>query len=271
MAIDPFTLLENFLSSKKHLVILSGAGISVSSGIPTYRDIKGNWQRSQPIQHRDFILHKATRQKYWARSYAGWPSIEDAEPTLSHYAITSLEKLGKVGLVVTQNVDRLHQKSGTKNVIDLHGRLDKVVCIDCRANYKRNWVQKQLEGDNSFLSQDGLPAPDGDTEIENEQTSLLILPRCSSCPGILKPEVVFFGDQVDKNIVKRVYEQLDLADGLLIIGTSLQLFSGYRFCRYAAKINLPIATINPGKVRGEELISTIIRSEADKAFGSINY
>ena len=149
--------------------------------------------------------------------------------------------------------------------------LDLVVCLDCGANYKRSWVQTQLKENNSFLTRGGPTGADGDTDVENEQTNLLILPSCSSCPGILKPKVVFFGGQVASNIVQRVYQQLDCADGLLIIGTSLQLFSGYRFCRYAATRNLPIATINPGRVRGEELIATVIRAEADNAFSSISY
>ena len=260
-------LLADFLDSKQNLIILSGAGTSVESGIPTYRDTQGKWLQSPPIQHNDFVKRKECRQRYWLRSYAGWPAVNRAQPTLCHEAITSLEHRGIVDLVVTQNVDRLHQKSGTKNVIDLHGRLDQVICLDCGAKYKRSWVQEILERENPFLRQSAQPAPDGDAHIESDQVSLLKLPLCSACEGMLKPNVVFFGGRVEKDIIEQVYRKLDGAEGLLIVGTSLKVFSGYRFCRYAAMIDLPIAAINPGLMRGEELISTVIRCRADIALG----
>ena len=144
-----------------------------------------------------------------------------------------------------------------------------MVCLECGATYKRSWVQERLKENNPFLSQSTQLAPDGDADIEIDQVNLLRLPHCPACPGILKPDVVFFGDQVNKDIVQRVYQQLDRADGLLIVGTSLKVFSGYRFCRYAAAINLPIAAISPGRLRGEGLIGTMIRSDADTAFNSI--
>ncbi len=264
-------LLDDYLDSKRRLVILSGAGISAGSGIPTYRDTEGKWLRSPPIQHNDFVRWEESRQRYWLRSYAGWPSVKHAQPTLSHDAITLLERRGIVDLVVTQNVDRLHQKSGTTNVIDLHGRLDQVICLDCGASHKRSWVQEILEEQNPFLSPIAQPAPDGDADIESNQAGLLKLPFCNVCEGTLKPNVVFFGDQVAKDIIQQIYRQLDCADGLLIVGTSLRVFSGYRFCRYAAKINLPIAAINPGRMRGEELINTLIRCEADTALRLIRH
>ena len=143
------------------------------------------------------------------------------------------------------------------------------MCLECGATYKRSWVQERLKENNPFLSQSTQLAPDGDADIESDQVSLMRLPHCPACPGILKPDVVFFGDQVNRDIVQRVYQQLARADGLLIVGTSLKVFSGYRFCRYAAAINLPIAAINPGRLRGEGLIGTMIRSDADTAFNSI--
>ena len=262
-------LLQKFLSDKHCLVILTGAGISVSSGIPTYRDANGDWQHSTPIEHQDFINHKRSRQRYWLRSFAGWPAIKRAKPTYAHKVINQLEKKGLVELTVTQNVDRLHQKAGSRNVIDLHGRLDRVICLACKNYCGREWVQNQLKDTNPFLTESRDLGPDGDAYVGNHLAHDLIEPICSSCSGILKPDVVFFGGQVDKNLVQQIYQTLENADGLLIIGTSLRVFSGYRFSRYASSINLPIASVNPGLIRGEELIGTNIRAEADLAFQNI--
>mgnify|MGYP001226501263 FL=1 len=265
----PQQLLQKFLSDKHCLVILTGAGISVSSGIPTYRDANGDWQHSTPIQHQDFMNHKRSRQRYWLRSFAGWPAIKRAKPSYAHKVINQLEKKGLVELTVTQNVDRLHQKAGSRFVIDLHGRLDRVICLNCKNYCEREWVQNQLKDTNPFLTESRDLGPDGDTDVENHLVHDLIEPICSSCSGILKPDVVFFGGQVDKNLVKQIYQTLENADGLLIIGTSLRVFSGYRFSRYASSINLPIASVNPGLIRGEQLIDTNIRAEADLAFQNI--
>ena len=249
----PQQLLQKFLSDKHRLVILTGAGISVSSGIPTYRDANGDWQHSTPIKHQDFMNHKRSRQRYWLRSFAGWPAIKRAKATYAHKVINQLEKKGLVELTVTQNVDRLHQKAGSRFVIDLHGRLDRVICLNCKNYCEREWVQNQLKDTNPFLTESRHLGPDGDADVENHLVHDLIEPICSSCSGILKPDVVFFGGLVDKNLVQRIYQSLENADGLLIIGTSLRVFSGYRFSRYASSINLPIASVNPGLIRGEEL------------------
>ena len=265
----PQQLLQKFLSDKHCLVILTGAGISVSSGIPTYRDANGDWQHSTPIQHQDFINHKRSRQRYWLRSFAGWPAIKRAKPTYAHKVIKQLEEKGLVELTVTQNVDRLHQKAGSRNVIDLHGRLDRVICLACKNYCGREWVQNQLKDTNPFLTESRDLGPDGDADVGNHLVHDLVEPICSSCSGILKPDVVFFGGQVDKSLVQQIYQTLENADGLLIIGTSLRVFSGYRFSRYASSINLPIASVNPGLIRGEELIGTNIRAEADLAFQDI--
>jgi len=262
-------MLQGFLSNKQSLIILTGAGISAGSGIPTYRDANGDWQRSTPIQHGEFINQPSSRQRYWLRSYAGWPAVNRAEPTFSHKAITHLEESGVARLVVTQNVDRLHQKAGTRRVIDLHGRLDRVVCLECQAHYDRQWFQQQLKQVNPFLAESDQLAPDGDAHVESCLASQVDVPDCPACSSTLKPDVVFFGGQVSKDIVEEIYRSLDNADGLLIIGSSLKVFSGYRFSRYAASLNLPVAAINPGKMRGEELIGTMIRCDADRAFHSL--
>lgn len=255
--------LQDFLSDKRKLVVLSGAGISVGSGIPTYRDKAGNWKRSDPIQHQDFMSRKSARQRYWLRSYAGWPSIASAVPSPSHHVIAELERRKIVNMVVTQNVDRLHQQAGSRNVIDLHGRLDEVVCMHCHNVIHRHALQPKLKLLNPFFSRHGEMAPDGDADVPEDSVSAVEVPPCEGCDGILKPNVVFFGDNVDKAIVQKVYDGIDDSDGMLIVGTSLKVFSGYRFCRYAAKQGKPIASINPGLTRGDELIQTIIRSDSD--------
>ena len=260
---DDLQRLQNFLADKRNLVVLSGAGISVGSGIPTYRDKAGNWKRSNPIQHQDFMSRKSARQRYWLRSYSGWPAVASAVPSPSHHAIAELERRKIVKMVVTQNVDRLHQHAGSRSVIDLHGRLDEVICMCCQKVIPRHDLQLKLTLLNPSFSQQGEIAPDGDAEVEEDSVPCVAIPTCENCGGILKPNVVFFGDNVNKSIVQRVYDGIDDSDGMLIVGTSLKVFSGYRFCRYAAHQGKPIASINPGLSRGDELIQTIVRSDSD--------
>ena len=255
--------LQGFFEGKRNLVVLSGAGISAASGIPTYRDKAGNWTRSNPIQHQDFISKKSARQRYWLRSYSGWPAVASAAPSSSHHAIAELERQKIVKLVVTQNVDRLHQYAGSRNVIDLHGRLDEVICMSCLRVTPRHALQTKLRLLNPSFSQQGDIAPDGDADVAEDSVVSVAVPPCENCGGILKPNVVFFGDNVSKSIVQRVYDGIDNSDGMLIVGTSLKVFSGYRFCRYAAQQRKPIASINPGLTRGDELIQTIIRGYSD--------
>ena len=261
------TRFDKFLEGKGRVVVLTGAGISAGAGIPTYRDREGNWQRSDPIQHQDFVRQHASRQRYWLRSYIGWPAVANASPCVSHQALAELESSGPVHLIVTQNVDRLHQKAGANAVIDLHGRLDRVICLDCGRLYDRAAIQENLKRLNPFLDQLNQKAdiaPDGDANIETEWMSEMTTPKCEHCDGDLKPDVVFFGDNVDKSIVQSIYSALDDADGFLIVGTSLKVFSGFRFCRYASERGLDIASINPGVTRGDNLIATRFDAGADE-------
>lgn len=270
MAESTKTELDAWLDGKSRLVVLTGAGISAGAGIPTYRDRNGNWQRSDPIQHQDFVRQESSRQRYWLRSYIGWPAVSRAIPCASHHALAELEQSGPVHLTVTQNVDRLHQKAGATCVIDLHGRLDRVVCLSCRRLFERSSIQNRLLALNPFLEQLGDNAelaPDGDANIESELTPEMATPDCEHCGGDLKPDVVFFGDNVNRETVQAVYRALDDADGLLIVGTSLKVFSGFRFCRYAAERGTDIASINPGITRGDELIRTRIRQDCDDVLG----
>jgi|AP95_1055475.scaffolds.fasta_scaffold00006_35 NAD-dependent SIR2 family protein deacetylase len=261
--------LFEFISNKKKLVILTGAGLSAGSGIPTYRDSEGNWLRSEPIQHQDFISKHSARQRYWLRSFAGWPAVAEAIPSIGHKVLTELEHRGHVELIVTQNIDRLHQKAGSRRVIDLHGRLDEVVCLSCKAICSRASIQQEISAQNSLLTETGQLAPDGDADVEEQFMASVVPPRCHQCQGILKPNVVFFGDNVPAIVVQQVYDAISECDGLLIIGTSLKVFSGYRFCRHASEIGIPIASINPGRSRGDELIALQVRAPADDVLGQL--
>ena len=240
--------LTAFLRDKQNLTILTGAGISEGCGIPTYRDKTGNWRRPDPIQHKDFMSQNETRQRYWLRSFSGWPAFASALPSPSHRIIAEMESLKRVTLVV----------------VDLHGRLDEVICMSCAKLISRQAVQKTLKRLNPFLFEHGNVAPDGDADVPSDAALSMVVPCCSSCGGILKPNVVFFGDTVDKVIVQRIYQQIANGDGLLIIGSSLKVFSGYRFCRHAVQQGKPVASINPGLSRGDDIIGTLIRGNSDE-------
>ncbi len=244
------------LASFDRVFVLTGAGISLSSGIPTYRDSTGQWTGSQPIQHGDFLRYPHVRQRYWARSLVGWPSFARAKANIAHEALAQAESLGAVELLVTQNVDRLHQQAGSSAVVDLHGRLDQVICLTCADVSSRHELQLRLEQENAGIHvQAESLRPDGDAEVAQSVIDNINLPSCERCGGVLKPDVVFFGDTVPKQRVVSCQSALAHADALLVVGSSLQVYSGFRFCRQAAQQGTPIFSINPGKTRADDLFS----------------
>ncbi|PCM45068.1 NAD-dependent protein deacetylase [Marinobacter sp. ANT_B65] len=246
-------LLADFIRKYPKLLILTGAGVSTDSGIPDYRDGEGAWKRKQPVQHQEFMENFETRQRYWGRSLIGWPVMRNAAPNPSHYHIADLELRNHSSLVVTQNVDGLHQKAGTHGVSDLHGRADEVVCMSCSHRCPRDDVHERCADLNpDFGHYKADTAPDGDADLEVDFSGFR-LADCSRCGGILKPDVVFFGDFVPKQRVQSAVEALKASDGLLVIGSSLMVFSGFRFCRYAKEFDKPVATLNLGRTRAEEL------------------
>jgi len=248
--------LRDFIEKHPRLVVLTGAGISTDSGIPDYRDQQGEWKRKQPVQHHAFITDEATRQRFWARSLIGWPIMRDAEPNQAHQYLAHLEQQGFIELLITQNVDGLHQKAGHKNVIDLHGRSDRVVCLDCSTILSRNETHNMMMDHNpSFMHFEASPAPDGDADLEDVDFSQFQVSECPSCGGTLKPDVVFFGDNVPKSTVAETLKTLSRADALLVIGSSLMVYSGYRFCKRAYEWKLPIAALNLGRTRADELLT----------------
>lgn len=256
--------LQAFLCQHPRLVILTGAGISQGSGIPTYRDRSGKWLRNDPITHQEFTGCGLRRQRYWGRSLVGWPGVRDAQPNAVHLALATLEQHGRVELLITQNVDRLHQRAGSTAVVDLHGRLDRVTCLDCAAFSPREVMQQRLERRNAHLA--GLATevrPDGDADLSNDQAASVSVPDCDACGGTLMPDVVFFGGAVPRDRVARCLDAIARADALLVIGSSLRVFSGYRFCRRAAEAGKPIAILNPGITRADPLATLKLAHPAE--------
>lgn len=251
------------LSQHRRIVVLTGAGISARSGIPTYRDASGNWLRNQPIQHSEFIQSAHRRQRYWGRSMAGWPGVRDAKPNNLHLALTRLEATGVIELIITQNVDRLHQRAGSRQVVDLHGRLDRVLCLDCGAGYQRDEIQCQLEQRNPQHSAYAAKIqPDGDADLNDDQVAGIFVVDCAVCGGLLMPDVVFFGGSIPRGRVDVCQQAIDRADALLVIGSSLQVYSGYRFCKQAYQRDLPIYIVNEGLTRADDLATLKINDNA---------
>jgi NAD-dependent SIR2 family protein deacetylase len=248
--------LQDFIGRHTRLFVLTGAGCSTDSGIPDYRDADGGWKRAQPVQFRAFMDEQATRKRYWARSLVGWRRIAHARPNDAHRALATLEQQGRVGILVTQNVDRLHQAAGSSNVVDLHGRLDLVRCMGCERRIPREELQQELLRRNpDWVDLDAREAPDGDADLDGLDFSSFEVPACAACGGLLKPDVVFYGESVPRERVATAMEGVRDADAMLIVGTSLMVYSGYRFAREAAAAGIPIASVNLGRTRADELIA----------------
>lgn len=244
--------LVGFLVSHRRPFVLTGAGVSTASGIPDYRDVNGDWKRSRPVQHHDFVSDAAVRRRYWARSFVGWPKLSSARPCRAHLALADLQSRGHLGRLVTQNVDGLHQSAGSRDVIDLHGRLDSVECLGCKTRLSRFEMQRKLRAANGGFAPERVAiAPDGDADLEDVDFDRFRVPDCSRCGGILKPAVVFFGDSVPRSTVDRAFEALDHSGAMLVVGSSLMVWSGYRFCRAARQQGKPIAAVNLGRTRAD--------------------
>ena len=235
------------------VVALTGAGVSTESGIPDYRSPESLARARRPIQGPEFVRSDALRRRYWARAMVGWESFRLAKPCAAHTALARLEAAGSVTGIITQNVDRLHHAAGSRRVIELHGALAEVVCLDCGALEDRDAVQARMRALNPQWIDGPAPlAPDGDAELPSSVVERFVVAPCASCGGTLKPNVVFFGHNVAREVVDRAFAMLDEARALLVCGTSLAVFSGYRFLRRAAERSIPIAIVNRGPVRGEE-------------------
>jgi NAD-dependent SIR2 family protein deacetylase len=246
--------LVSFIREHARLTVLTGAGCSTDSGIPEYRDDDGNWKHRQPMQFTEFVNDESQRRRYWAQSFAGWNRISNAKPNAAHHAIAELERCGYVSSVITQNVDNLHAVAGSQNVIDLHGVLQHVRCLGCGTTSSRDDYQRRLQDCNPGWSAT-LTAivPDGDARISVEDMHSFVVPECSNCGGVVKPDVVFFGESVPDLRLRKARQFLRQSRALLVIGSSLMVFSGYRFARLASAAGQPIAIVNRGTTRADEL------------------
>lgn len=260
--------LQEFIATHRRLFVLTGAGISTDSGIPDYRDRDGQWKRTPPVTYQAFMHELATRQRYWARSLVGWRRFGHAEPNVTHRALVALEQRDQVQLLVTQNVDRLHQRAGSRQVVDLHGRLDEARCMSCDWRQGRHDFQRELVARNPAWAQlDAADAPDGDADLEGQDFSSFEVPPCPVCGGIMKPDVVFFGENVPRERVDAATRAWSEADAVLVVGSSLMVFSGYRFVAAAAKAGKPVATVNLGVTRADPLVSLKIDAPCAEALG----
>jgi NAD-dependent SIR2 family protein deacetylase len=238
----------------KSVVALTGAGLSTESGIPDYRSPEALARGlRRPIHGPEFVRSEAVRKRYWARSALGWERMRLAEPNAGHRAIAELERRGVVAHVVTQNVDRLHHKAGSRRVTELHGALAEVACLSCGAVESRDALQARILALNPGWGSLSAPtAPDGDADLPSDVIDAFVVPPCERCAGVLKPRVVFFGDNVARPVVDEAFAAVDAAQVLLVVGSSLSVFSGYRFLRRAVERGIPVAIVNRGPVRGEE-------------------
>ena len=258
--------LADWLMAHRHLFVLTGAGCSTASGIPDYRDGDGRWKRSAPITWQAFSGDPLARARYWARSQAGWPTVAAARPNPVHHALVRLQELGRIERLVTQNVDGLHGRAGSRDVIDLHGRIDTTVCLGCGLRLPRASLQDLLDAANpDWTGLAARPAPDGDADLDGHDFGRYRVPDCTACGGVLKPDVVFFGENVPRARVDAAHAALARADAMLVVGSSLMVYSGYRFARTARERGLPLAILNRGLTRADPLATSKFEADATGA------
>ena len=257
---DPHTLRDLVaLTRGRRLAVLAGAGLSTESGIPDYRGPETRHVERRPVQYDDFVRDAEARRRYWGHASRGWARMTGARPNAGHRALARLEAAGLPTGVVTQNVDGLHQAAGARHVVELHGALSRVVCLGCQRLWPRTEVQRQIADRNPGWLDAAVPesrvAPDGDVEVE---VSAFEPPACPACGGALKPDVVFFGESVPKPRVAAAAEIVRQADVLLVVGSSLTVYSGYRFVRQAEKEGTPVAIVTLGQTRGHRHASVAL-------------
>ncbi|WP_329520311.1 NAD-dependent protein deacetylase [Spirillospora sp. NBC_01491] len=236
------------------VVVLSGAGLSTESGIPDYRGETGRRRRAEPMTYQAFVGGEAARRRYWARSHLGWRHIARAAPNDGHRAVAELQARGLVDGIITQNVDGLHQAAGAREVIELHGGLDRVLCLSCGERTPRDRLDRRLrEANPGWDAQADMINPDGDAVLDDDQVESFRVVPCERCGGPLKPDVIFFGENVPPPRVRDCYALTERAGVLLVLGSSLTVMSGLRFVRRAAGAGIPVVIVNRGPTRGDDL------------------
>ncbi|WP_248743406.1 MULTISPECIES: NAD-dependent protein deacetylase [unclassified Pseudomonas] len=247
-------------------VVLTGAGISTPSGIPDYRDTNGVRRGRQPMMYQEFLSAPESRRRYWARAMLGWPRVRQAQPNAAHEALASLQSHGRISGLITQNVDTLHDQAGSHDVIELHGSLHRVLCLDCGRRSERDSIQQLMETQNPYLAGvDAVQAPDGDTLLDPAFEARFQVPHCPHCEGErMKPDVVFFGENVAQPTAARAMAAAENAAGMLVVGSSLMAYSAFRLCRVIADRGKPLIAINLGKTRADELLDLKIEASCEQ-------
>lgn len=266
----PVDALADFAARHPRLFVLTGAGCSTDSGIPDYRDANGDWKRPAPVTYQAFTGDDTTRRRYWARSLVGWPTMANARPGAAHRALAQLEAAGRVGLLLTQNVDGLHSAAGSRATIDLHGRIDTVRCLGCETRSPRAGFQAALRQRNpQWAELEARAAPDGDADLDGHDFASFDVPACPQCGGMLKPDVVFFGESVPRERVAASFAALEAADAVLVAGSSLMVYSGFRFVQAAAAAGKPVAAVNLGRTRADELLTLKVEHPVGEALSAL--
>ncbi|PVD31535.1 hypothetical protein C0Q70_06948 [Pomacea canaliculata] len=270
---DDMHKLQNFVDANEKILVLTGAGISTESGIPDYRsEGVGLYATStnRPVQYTDFLKSADIRQRYWARNYVGWPRFSSFFPNTGHKVLSEWEKHEKIHWLVTQNVDALHYKAQSLRVTELHGSAHRVVCLSCQNVSLRTDIQKQIEAQNpTWHASSVTMAPDGDVSLTAEQIKGFKVPECQHCGGILKPDIIFFGDNVPRPTVQFVFDRLSESDAVLVVGSSLEVYSGYRFIIKAHDEGKPIAIVNIGKTRADPVAVLKISARCGEVLSQI--
>lgn len=261
--------LRAWVDRFERVFVLTGAGISTGSGIPDYRDTAGAWKRPPPVTYQAFVGDVATYRRYWARSFVGWPMFSTALPNAGHRALATFEQQRRVTSLVTQNVDTLHQRAGSRDVIDLHGRLDGTVCLGCGDVRRRGELQTRMTANNhGWRPRDTAAAPDGDADIDPAAVATFEPPHCTICGGMLKPDVVFFGENVPAARYAQALAALHAADAVLVVGSSLMVYSGFRFARMGHERGMPVAILNRGQSRADALVDLKLEGECGEVLAA---
>lgn len=254
----------------RRVVALTGAGCSTESGIPDYRGPDTPPRARPPIQHREFVERADARRRYWARSMLGWPRLAAARPNRGHEALAALERAGAVAGLITQNVDGLHHGAGSREIVELHGALRRVRCLACERVTGRDELQRRLAEANPGWTGRGVPvAPDGDADLADDLVADFEVVACVACGGLLMPDVVFFGGSVPRPTLDAAWATFERAEVLLVIGSSLAVFSGYRFVRRAAERAVPVAILNRGPTRGDPHAALRVDARAGEALAAV--
>ena len=262
---DQLDTLHRAMAERRFLV-LTGAGISTSSGIPDYRDSEGVRRGKPPMMYQEFLATPQARRRYWARAMLGWPRVRIAQPNQAHRALATLQQRGRISGLITQNVDTLHDQAGSHDVIELHGSLHRVLCLDCQQRSERDAIQRLMEQQNPYLAGvDAVQAPDGDTLLDPAFEERFQVPHCPHCNGQrLKPDVVFFGENVAPPTAAKAMAAVEQADGLLVVGSSLMAYSAFRLCKAMVEQGKAVIAINLGKTRGDELLQVKIEASCER-------